>query len=43
MTQYKSIYSDLKSHKDSMELDILNALIWLQGQRLEEMKCGKSQ
>lgn len=43
MTQHKSIYCDLKSHKDSMELDILNALIWGQGQRLEEMKCGKSQ
>lgn len=43
MTQHKSIYSDLKSHKGSMELDILNALIWVQGQRLEEMKCGKSQ
>lgn len=43
MTQHKSIYSDLKSHKDSMELDILNPLIWVQGQRLEEMKCGKSQ
>lgn len=43
MTQHKSIYSDLKSHKDSMELDILNALIWVQGQRSEEMKCGKRQ
>lgn len=43
MTQHKSIYSDLKSHKDSTELDILNTLIWVQGQRLEEMKCGKNQ
>lgn len=43
MTQHKSISSDLKSHKDGMELDILNAVMWVQGQRLEEMKCGKSQ